>query len=69
MTVSVRYMVSDVSAAVAFYRDTLGFTLEQQFGPAMAILSRGEMRLWLAGPLSSAAKPMPDGRAPAPGGW
>jgi catechol 2,3-dioxygenase-like lactoylglutathione lyase family enzyme len=69
MTVTVRYMVNDVDAAVAFYRDALGFALEQQFGPAMAILSRGELRLWLAGPLSSAARPMPDGRVPAPGGW
>jgi catechol 2,3-dioxygenase-like lactoylglutathione lyase family enzyme len=67
--VSIRYMVNDVSAAVAFYRDALGFELKQQFGPAMAILERGGLQLWLAGPPSSAAKPMPDGRVPAPGGW
>lgn len=69
MSVSVRYMVADVGAAVAFYRDSLGFTLKQQFGPAMAILEQGGLQLWLAGPPSSAAKPMPDGRVPQPGGW
>ncbi len=66
---SVRYLVNDVDAAVAFYRDRLGFTLDQQFGPAMAILGRGDLTLWLAGPLASAARPMPDGRKPQPGGW
>ncbi|MEO0912739.1 MAG: VOC family protein [Pseudomonadota bacterium] len=64
-----RYLVDDVDAAVAFYVDHLGFVLEEQYGPAMAILSRGEMRLWLAGPMASAAKPMPDGAQPGPGGW
>ena len=66
---SVRYLVNDVDAAVAFYRDRLGFALEQQFGPAMAILRHGDLTLWVAGPLASAAKPMPDGRKPVPGGW
>jgi len=66
---SVRYLVDDVDRAVAFYTGSLGFTLRQQFGPAMAIVTRGDLSLWLAGPLSSAAKPMPDGRKPAPGGW
>ena len=69
MTVAVRYLVHDVSAALAFYRDGLGFSVKQQFGPAMAILERDALQLWLAGPQSSAAKPMPDGAAPAPGGW
>ena len=64
-----RYLVSDVDVAVAFYTQRLGFTLEEQFGPAMAIVARGDLTLWLAGPLSSAAKPMPDGRKPEPGGW
>lgn len=66
---SFRYLVHDVDAAIAFYTQRLGFALAQQFGPAMAIVTRGDLTLWLAGPLSSAAKPMPDGRAPAPGGW
>ena len=69
MTVAVRYLVADVEAALAFYRDSLGFAVKQQFGPAMAILTRGDLRLWLAGPAASASKPMPDGRMPAPGGW
>lgn len=67
--VSVRYMVDDVDKAVAFYTEALGFKLEQKFGPAMAIVSKGELDLWLAGPVSSAAQPMPDGRKPEPGGW
>jgi len=69
MTVAVRYLVTDVEAALAFYRDALGFEVKQQFGPAMAILSRGDLQLWLAGPAASASKPMPDGRVPSPGGW
>lgn len=66
---AVRYLVQDVPAAIAFYTEHLGFTLRQQFGPAMAILARDDLTLWLAGPLASAAKPMPDGRQPVPGGW
>ncbi len=42
-------MVDDVASAVAFYRDGLGFTLKQQFGPAMAILEQGGLQLWLGG--------------------
>jgi catechol 2,3-dioxygenase-like lactoylglutathione lyase family enzyme len=66
--VSVRYLVHDVDQAIGFYT-RLGFTLRQQFGPAMAILARDDLTLWLAGPRASAAKPMPDGRTPEPGGW
>jgi catechol 2,3-dioxygenase-like lactoylglutathione lyase family enzyme len=66
--VSVRYLVHDVDQAVAFYK-RLGFETRQQFGPAMAILSRDDLTLWLAGPRASAARPMPDGRTPEPGGW
>jgi catechol 2,3-dioxygenase-like lactoylglutathione lyase family enzyme len=65
----VRYIVDDVAAAVAFYTGPLGFVLVRQYGPAMAILTRGDLELWCAGPPSSAAKPMPDGRRPMPGGW
>jgi catechol 2,3-dioxygenase-like lactoylglutathione lyase family enzyme len=65
----VRYIVNDVAEAVDFYTTRLGFELEQQFGPAMAILSSGDLRLWLAGPKASASRPMPDGAQPAPGGW
>lgn len=66
---SFRYIVSDVDAAVAFYTTVLDFELEEQFGPAMAIVRRGDSTLWLAGPASSAARPMPDGSQPTPGGW
>src|SRR5262249_44907157 len=66
---TVRYLVRDVDEAVAFYISHLGFELRQQFGPAMAILRRGDLTLWLAGPVASASRPMPDGRKPEPGGW
>jgi catechol 2,3-dioxygenase-like lactoylglutathione lyase family enzyme len=64
-----RYLVRDVAAATAFYVDRLGFELIQAFGPAMAIVRRADLSLWLAGPSASAARPMPDGRQPEPGGW
>lgn len=64
-----RYLVADVDQAIAFYAERLNFTLLQQFGPAMAILKRGDLTLWLAGPLASASQPMPDGSKPEPGGW
>jgi predicted enzyme related to lactoylglutathione lyase len=67
--VTVRYLVHNVDSAVAFYRDRFGFKLEQQFGAAMAIMELDELRLWLAGPGASAARPMPDGRKPEAGGW
>lgn len=66
---TVRYLVKDVSEAVAFYTGNLGFDLKQRFGPAMAILARGDLKFWVAGPAASASKPMPDGRKPEPGGW
>ncbi|HET8873106.1 MAG TPA: VOC family protein [Gaiellaceae bacterium] len=66
---AVRYLVDDVSAAAAFYAEHLGFSLEQQMGSAFAIVSSGDLTLWLSGPESSAARPMPDGRQPEPGGW
>ncbi|MDQ2677447.1 MAG: VOC family protein [Actinomycetota bacterium] len=67
-TVNVRYMVDDVAAAVAFYTTHLGFT-EQMSSPAFADVRRGQLRLLLSGPQSSAGRPMPDGAQPAPGGW
>ena len=68
-TVNVRYLVDDVEAAVAFYTPYLGFTLISQTLPAFADVARGDLRLLLSGPTSSAGRPMPDGRRPAPGGW
>ena len=66
---TVRYLVADADAAVAFYTDLLGFTLQTRMGPAFAIVERDGLELWLSGPQTSAAQPMPDGRVPAPGGW
>ncbi len=65
---TIRYMVSDVEEATVFYTQKLGFSLDQQFGP-FAIVSRADLQLWLSGPRTSAARPMPDGRIPEPGGW
>jgi len=66
---TVRYLVGDVDRSVAFFTGVLGFDLEQQMGGAFARVSRGDLTVWLSGPASSAARPMPDGRQPAPGGW
>ena len=65
---AVRYFVSDVERSVKFYTGLLGFTLSENWG-AIAILDRDDLRLWLAGPGTSAARPMPDGAKPGPGGW
>ena len=67
--VSVRYMVDDVESAVAFYTTHFGFTLRTSAAPAFADVVRGNLRLLLSGPTSSAGRPMPDGRTPEPGGW
>jgi catechol 2,3-dioxygenase-like lactoylglutathione lyase family enzyme len=67
--VSVRYMVDDVESAVAFYTTHFGFTLNFSAAPAFADVVRGNLRLLLSGPQSSAGRPMPDGRTPQPGGW
>ena len=69
--VSVRYIVDDVDAAIAFYTERLGFTVELHPAPGFAMLSRGDLRLLVnarGGP-GGAAQPMPDGRRPEPGGW
>jgi catechol 2,3-dioxygenase-like lactoylglutathione lyase family enzyme len=65
---TVRYLVADVERAVEFY-ERLGFDVEEQMLPAFARLRRHDLTLWLAGPKSSAARAMPDGRQPEPGGW
>lgn len=67
--VNVRYMVDDVDAAVDFYTEHLGFTLRMGAAPAFADVVRGNLRLLLSGPTSSAGRPMPDGTKPEPGGW
>jgi catechol 2,3-dioxygenase-like lactoylglutathione lyase family enzyme len=68
-TVNVRYMVDDVAAAVAFYTTQLGFSVLTSYAPAFADVQRGNLRLLLSGPTSSAGRPMPDGSQPGPGGW
>jgi catechol 2,3-dioxygenase-like lactoylglutathione lyase family enzyme len=68
-TVNVRYMVSDVDAAVRWYTAHLGFTVLSNAAPAFADVTRGALRLLLSGPTSSAGRPMSDGERPAPGGW
>ena len=68
-TVNVRYMVDDTKAAIGFYTTVLGFRLISDQSPAFADVARGDLRLLLAGPRSSAGRPMPDGRRPEPGGW
>jgi catechol 2,3-dioxygenase-like lactoylglutathione lyase family enzyme len=67
--VSVRYMVDDVEKAVAFYTTFLDFKVLTSFAPAFADVARGNLRLLLSGPTSSAGRPMPDGTKPRPGGW
>jgi catechol 2,3-dioxygenase-like lactoylglutathione lyase family enzyme len=68
-TVHVRYMVDDVPAAVHFYTTLFGFTPLTNYAPAFADVKRGNLRLLLSGPTSSAGRAMPDGTQPGPGGW
>lgn len=70
-TVSVRYIVDDVDAAIAFYTEQLGFETEMRPAPSFAAVRRGDLRLFLNAPTGpgGAAQPMPDGRMPEPGGW
>lgn len=68
-TVSVRYLVDDVAAAIDFYTTHLGFEVAMSAAPAFADVRRGALRLLLSGPQSSAGRPMTDGEVPGPGGW
>jgi catechol 2,3-dioxygenase-like lactoylglutathione lyase family enzyme len=70
-SVGVRYIVDDVAAAVSFYTDRLGFTVEMDFSPGFAAVRRGGLQLLLnkVGGVGGASQPMPDGRSPEPGGW
>ena len=67
--VNVRYMVDDVDKAIAFYTKLLDFEVLTSFPPAFADVKRGNLRLLLSGPSSSAGRPMADGVKPGPGGW
>ena len=66
---TVRYIVNDVQKSVKFYTELLDFEIGEVMGGAFAWVQRGDLTLWLAGPESSAARPMPDGAKPQPGGW
>jgi catechol 2,3-dioxygenase-like lactoylglutathione lyase family enzyme len=66
---TVRYMVKDVEASIEFFTGHLGFSLIERMGPAFAIVEKNDLTLWLSGPQTSAARPMPDGRLPDSGGW
>lgn len=69
-SVNVRYIVNDVDAAIEFYRDALGFTVDMHPAPGFAALSLGALRLFLNVPgAGGAGQSMPDGSRPAPGGW
>jgi len=68
---SVRYIVTDVDTAIAFYTTQLGFQVDMQPDPTFAILSRGDLQVFLSATLGpgGGSRPMPDGRQPEPGGW
>ncbi|MBK6317323.1 MAG: VOC family protein [Dehalococcoidia bacterium] len=68
-TVRVRLIVKDVPASVAFYAGHFGFSPEGPQSPAFSAVRNGNLLLLLSGAESSAARPMPDGRVPEPGGW
>ena len=65
----VRYQVKDVQRSIAFYTQTLSFTLDQQNLPAFGQVSIGPLKLILSGPGASGSRPMPDGSQQEPGGW
>lgn len=69
--VSVRYIVDDVDAAIAFYCGELGFHEDMHPAPTFAMLSHGDLRLVLSAPSGQGGggQAMPDGTMPAPGGW
>src|SRR3954471_5961806 len=68
-TATVRYQITDLDRAIAFYTGLLDFELERRVGSAFGMVSRLPLQLILGGPGSSCARPMPDGRAQQPGGW
>jgi len=66
---TIRYLVNEVKPSIEFYTRHLGFELVEQMGSAFALIAKGDLNVWLSGPQSSAARPMPDGRKPQAGGW
>jgi catechol 2,3-dioxygenase-like lactoylglutathione lyase family enzyme len=69
--VSVRYIVDDVDAAIAFYTGHLGFEVVMHPAPMFAMLARGDLRLLLSAPSGrgGGGQALADGSAPEPGGW
>ncbi|MBI2331262.1 MAG: VOC family protein [Chloroflexi bacterium] len=65
----VRYLVNNIEVSIEFYVDILGFSLVEKMGPAFALVEKNDLQLWLSGPQTSAARPMPNGNVPQPGGW
>lgn len=65
----IRYMVNDVVISIEFYTKHLGFSLVEKMGHAFAIIAKDDLQIWLSGPQTSAARAMPDGQTPQPGGW
>jgi catechol 2,3-dioxygenase-like lactoylglutathione lyase family enzyme len=65
---TVRYLVKDVDAAISFY-SALGFVLADRWGPPFAVMTLGDLTLWVSGPGTSASRTLPDGSEPRPGGW
>ena len=64
-----RYLVMDVETSIEFYKRHLGFELVEKMGQAFAIIKKDDLSIWLSGPQTSAARVIPDGRVPEPGGW
>ena len=64
----VRYLVKDVDEALRFY-EALGFVLADRRGPPFAMITRDDLTIWVSGPGASAARTLPDGSKPTPGGW
>src|SRR5947199_1652756 len=67
--INVRYLVDDVAESIDFYTRHFGFTVLTSAAPAFAEVTRGNLRLLLSGPQSSAGRAMTDGERPGPGGW
>jgi glyoxylase I family protein len=65
----VRYQVKDVERSIKFYTEHLGFELKHQAGSMFASVSMSGLKVFLSGPGSSGARPLPDGRQQEPGGW
>jgi len=64
-----RYLVNDVEKAIEFYTKHLNFQAGERWGKAFGMVTKDDLIIWLSGPETSAARPMPDGRQPEPGGW